>query len=110
MKALSEHAGGIRWGDSFWLASCATWPFAHLYICDDRLILTMPEGAYEFPRASVVCISRRSGWLSRALRLGSGSLQIEHAVPDYPPFVLFSTFDISSLCDRLAAAGFPVKT
>lgn len=111
MKTLSEHTGGIHWGDGpWWLSHCATWPFSHLYICDDRLIVTMPEGAYEFPRASVVRLSRRESWLSRALRLGTGALQIEHAVPEYPSFVLFSTFDIRSLCERLSAAGFPVKT
>ncbi len=110
MTALSEHTGGVRWGDSFWLASYASWPFAHLLICDDRLILTYPEGAYDFPRASVVRLSRRDGWVSRALRLGWGGLRIEHAVSDYPPFVLFSTLDIRSLCERLPAAGYPVKT
>ncbi len=81
MTALSEHTGGVRWGDSFWLASYASWPFAHLLICDDRLILTYPEGAYDFPRASVVRLSRRDGWVSRALRLGWGGLRIEHASP-----------------------------
>ena len=109
MTAISEHAGGIRWGDSFWLASYASWPFAHLLICDDHLLLTYPEGAYDFPRASVVRLSCRSGRLSRALKLGWGSLRIEHAVSDYPPYVRFWTFDISSLCDNLSAAGYSVQ-
>jgi hypothetical protein len=110
MATISEHTGGIRWGDSFWLASCATWPFAHLLVCDDRLLLTYPEGAYDFPRASVVRLSSRCGRLSRALKLSWGSMRIEHAVSAYPQYVLFLTFDINSLCDNLSAAGYPVQT
>src|SRR5436190_3468595 len=110
MRALAEHTGGVRWGDSFWLSHVASWPFSHLLVCDDRLIVTTPEGAYDFPRSSVRRLGRRQSWPWRALRLVGGSLRIEHTVSDYPSYFLFSTRDINSLCDRLASAGYSVQT
>jgi hypothetical protein len=103
MAAISEHTGGVRWGDSFWLASCATWPFAHLLICDDRLLLTYPEGAYDFPRDQITQLTTRRGLFSRGLR-------IEHRVAEYPPYITFWTFAFQTLYDALTGAGFPVKT
>jgi hypothetical protein len=110
MKVLSEHTGGAHWGDGPWTAHASTWPLAHLHICDDRLILTTTEGAFEFPRERVTRLAYKGGWLARALKLGFGALRIEHAVPDYPSFFLFKSFDISALCDALRAADFAVTT
>jgi hypothetical protein len=108
MAALNEFSGGARWGDIGWLPSYSTWPLAHLLVCDDRLLLTTPLGAYDFPRARIRCLSVRSDWLSRLMRMGV--LQIEHEIREYPSFIAFSTGDIKSLRDTLSAAGFTVET
>ena len=110
MKALSEHTGGIRWGDGPWTAQRATWPFAHLNICDDRLILTMPDGGFEFPRTTVTQLVWKGSWLGRFLKLPWGALRIEHDVPDYPAFILFYSFNITAVCDNLRGAEFLVTT
>jgi hypothetical protein len=111
MRALSEHTGGARWGGDKWTAQYASWPFAHLHVCDDRLILTTPDGAFDFPRDSVTrLVCNAGGWFSRFVNLPFGGLQIEHAVDDYPSFILFSSFDIGSVCEQLKTAGFNVST
>ena len=110
MRALAEYTGGVRWDDSFWSAHLFSGQFSHLLVCDDRLIVTTPVGAYDFPRSSVRRLVRRQSWPWRALRLPGGSLRIEHSVRDYPSYFLFSTWDINPLCDRLVSAGYSVQT
>ena len=97
-------------GGSFWTASVWSWPFAHFLVCDDRLILTTPEGTFDFPRERVVRLRYRPGWFARALKLGFGGLQIEHSVADYPPFIFFGSFNISSVCNALRDASFAIAT
>jgi hypothetical protein len=103
LKALSVHTGGMQWGSRSWFLSYATWPLADLHVCDDRLILTAPHGAYEFPRDKILRLTVRR----RILWRGVG---IEHSIPDYPPVIVFSTFDYKDMYDSLTEAGFPLKT
>ena len=107
---LSEHTGGARWGDNLWTSHASSWPFAHLVVCDDRLILNTMEGGFEFPRGRVTSLTCKSGCFSRMLNLDFGALRIEHAVPGYPSFFQFKTFNVPSLCEALRSAGFATTT
>ena len=109
MKALSELTGRARWGSDKWTAQAATWPLAHLHICDDGVILTTPDGAFEFPCGSITQLVCKDSWLSRLLNLPLGVLRIEHSVRDYPSFTLFWSFNITSVRDQLRTAGFDVS-
>ena len=109
MRALSIHTGGAWCGDGRWTSSVSTWPFAHLYVCDDRLILTTGAGAFEFPRERLIRLTRKDNWLARLLKLDFGAMRIEHAVADYPSYVLFQSFSMLSVCDALGVAGFIVN-
>jgi hypothetical protein len=93
--------GGFTVGRNFLLALNGTWPFGRLEIHHDRLILNTLFRRYTFPRDSIVSLSIFSGFFSRGIR-------VEHSVPTYPRFIVFWSFHISRLRQRLSEAGFVV--
>jgi hypothetical protein len=92
----------MQWGNWRWFLSYATWPLVDLHVCDDRLILTAPGGAYEFPRNKITQLTMRR-------RLVSRSLRIAHSIQEYPPIIIFSTYDYKEMYDSLTGAGFPLQ-
>jgi len=104
MTAASEiitETGGFRVGRNAWLAFNGSWPFGKLQIHRDRLILEALWQTYTFPRPSIVALSVYSGFFSRGLR-------IQHSIPAYPSFVVFWSYHMSRVQQRLTEAGFRV--
>ena len=95
--------GSCEVGRNSWLAREWTRPFAGLYIYRDELVLSMSFHRYSLPRTAISQIRRyRSG-----LSLG---LKIEHAVSDYPPFMVFYPSDVEEYEEALDANAFPFST
>lgn len=89
--------GGIRIGKDF----NASWPFAHLTITPQQMLLSCFNHRYSFPRESIQRLSRHHGWFSVGLR-------IEHSVPTYPGFLVFWTFKFAALKGQLQELGYAV--
>lgn len=101
-----QETGGLRWGRSFILAMNASWPLAKLEATRDAIriemsFLGMMRRRFEFARADIRALRRRSG-------LMSVGLQVEHARSDYPPFIVFWTFRYPTLKARLEQLGYAV--
>ncbi len=79
-----------------------TWPFGQLRIYDDRLILKALFRTYDFPRESVDSLSVTVGPLSVGLR-------VEHCVREYPPIIVFWSFNMAELREHLEAADYRVS-
>ncbi len=94
---------GIRFGNSYWRAANATWPFTKLTIEPDTLILsTLFFGTFHFEKAQIKRLSQYSGFIPFV----STAIRIEHAAPDYPPFMLFWTFSPESVKADLIQNGY----
>jgi hypothetical protein len=98
---IITEVGGFTVGRNFLLALNGTWPFGRLESHHDRLVLNTLFHRYTFPRDSIVSLSICSGFLSRGMR-------IEHSIPAYPRFIVFWSFHISRLRQRLSEASFAV--
>ena len=107
MEQEFTHTGGARYGRSFWFAWNFTNPFAHLRITRDALVLSVSAfGIWRrtllFPRPAI----RKLRWKRGIFSLG---LQIEHAVDEYPPFVLFWVGSRKALADGLRRFGYKIS-
>jgi hypothetical protein len=97
----SLETGGYTVGRNRWLAINGSWPFGSLQIHEDRLVLHTIFRRFIIPRDAIVGLSQ--------IRLFFfPSLRIEHTVPEYPRFVVFSSFHLSRVQQRLKTAGFSV--
>ena len=94
--------GGARVGHSYWIASNATWPFASLQATPQTLTLTVLMKQYAFERKDIRQLKRCQGVLS-------SGLQIAHLRKDYPPFIVFWTFNFEALKSELQELGFSVE-
>lgn len=98
----------MRWGETFWQAVNATWPFATLTASTDaihvslRFIGLMKED-FDFQKAEITGIRKRKGVLPF-----STGIVIEHQKPDTPRFILFWTFGYTRLKSELTRLGFTV--
>ena len=99
VREVIEETGGYRVGRSAWLAINASWPFGTLEIHRDRLVLHTMIRGYTFPHESIVRLSLFRGLFSRGLR-------IEHSIASYPQFIVFWSFRMSRVQQRLAEFGF----
>lgn len=106
MATSFTQRGGARVGSSFWASSNATWPLAEITVEADRIGLIVSylivKRRYSFAPSRVRRLSVYAGLFSRGLR-------IEHAVADYPPFVLFWTFNLPQLIAALGQHGLHVE-
>ena len=94
--------GGYIIGRSRWFGMHGTWPFGQLRIYDDRLVLKAVFRTYEFPRESIDSLAITVGPLSVGLR-------IEHSVSEYPPIIVFWSFNVAELQEHLEAADYRVS-
>ena len=96
--------GGLRWGASFWRASNATWPFATLQATAMTLDIFVGIGplgrSFAFSRLEVERVALRRGLISTGL-------EVSHGRSDYPPFILFWTFQPGRLLAELSQLGWP---
>ena len=98
--------GGARWGQSFRKAANASWPLATLritpYDLEIEIKLWPIVRRFQFTRNEVVTLKKRRG-------LVSVGVQIEHARSDYPPFILFWSFQRKRLLATAEAAGYLIS-
>jgi hypothetical protein len=97
-----SQTGGARVGRSYWIASNATWPFASLQATPQTLTLTVLMKPYTFERKDIRQLKQCRGILF-------AGLQIVHLRKDYPPFVVFWTFNFDLLKSELQKLGFSVE-
>ena len=105
MSFMYSEIGGLRWGQSFWNAANATWPFATLQIGRDgielRMILWPFSQRFTLKRHEVECLKTRRG-------LFSFGVQVEHRKREYPPFILFWSFSPKTLLSSAQGAGYRI--
>jgi len=96
-----NQVGGARVGRSPWRASNATWPFAKLRATRQSLALELPLRRFIFERGCIRQLKPFRGFFTIGL-------QILHAREDYPPFIVFWTFNFSLLRSELQKLGYGV--
>jgi hypothetical protein len=79
----------------------ATWPLAKLVAGPEELKLWVLGIKLAFPKASITRLSEHRGYMSTGLR-------VEHSNPSAPQFIVFWTFDLSTLLRELSSLGYPV--
>ena len=98
--------GGLRWGESYWSAGNVTWPFVTLRVNSERLwirvrVWKLWQKVFEFTRSEIKGIRKHRGFISVGV-------VIEHNKGEYPPFILFWTFDYPKLKVELNRLGYQV--
>jgi hypothetical protein len=93
--------GGYRIGRNSWVALNVSWPFGSIALSSGELTLDCITRCLKFPAAAVTRVSLYHGVFSVGIR-------IEHAISEYPRFVVFWMRRPEELLQRLAAAGYPV--
>lgn len=93
-----EQTGGYRAG-----LFNASWPFASLEVTPAQLTLRGFTSRYVFPHQCVTNLLVYRGLFSRGIC-------IEHTIPEYPSAIVFWSFKLSELQERLREAGFPVSS
>jgi hypothetical protein len=105
--------GGLRWGEEDGLRlklgprrySNATWPFATLHATADALRIAVGVGPlkrrFTFSRGEVDSVALKHG-------LFSVGLQVHHSKSEYPPVVLFWTFNSDGLLAALRELGYRI--
>jgi hypothetical protein len=95
--------GGSRCGWTFYNSFNATWPLASLTVEQDGLVLTTAfSDTYQFKKSEITKLS-----FFRALLFSPG-VRIEHAITDYPPYIVFWTFSPSRVKAELIKNGFTI--
>jgi len=105
-EAYSE-TGGIRYGTSFCTALNFTWPFATLTVTADQLVIRVAlvgiwSRTFTLNRAQINSIKRKRA-------LWSVGIEINHSIPEYPPFILFWTFRYRRLKHELECRGYELR-
>lgn len=93
-----EFLGGIRYGKNYLLSFGTIWPFAKLVVDTNRLSLQVwtQLRTFYFPKEQIKKLSVSSRWF--LVRM-----QIEHNIEEYPPYIVFSTFNIEAIKAALRA-------
>src|SRR3989344_5161004 len=96
--------GGIRIGDSYWISSNATWPFAKLKVNRENLIINSPFSELKFKRANVKFIEKYQGplWF-----LGKG-IKINHNKLRTSKFIIFWSYNVDNLIQKLKFLGYKI--
>ena len=107
MSKEYTETGGLRWGKNFWIASNFTWPFATLKATKDQLYIRVGvwrffQKVFKFNRLEVKDIKRQKGFF------GVGIL-IEHSKSEYPPFIMFWTFNYNKIKIELNRLGYQIS-
>ena len=96
--------GGLLWAWSFFWWSNATWPFANLQATPQTLEISVGIGpisrTFALNRSDVERISIKRGLFCKGLK-------VTHSRPDYPPLIVFWTFQPRRLLSEMAKLGYP---
>jgi hypothetical protein len=108
---MVSQRGGARIGYGFFVSWNGTWPFARLDATESGITLRFFWKQYYFDKDSVSAIREYKIPLPF-----SRGVQILHTNNDYPPFIvfwtfnpLFWTFNPKKLISQLKQLGFPVQ-
>ena len=102
MPETFTQTGGARLGQGFWFAINWTWPFSVLVVTPQALTLNVFLKQYTFPKDTLRHLMRYPGFWAMGL-------QLVHTCPDYPPFIVFWTFDFEILKSELERCGYRVE-
>jgi hypothetical protein len=110
MGANYQEVGGMRWGNSYSDAMNATWPFATLRATSESLSVTISalgllKRQFDFTKAEIKGVRKFQGFVPFL----STGIVIEHAKPEYPPFLIFWTINFRRLATELQHRGFCVR-
>ena len=99
--------GGLRWGEAFWRAANASWPFATIQISEERVRLRVKfwkvwDVTFDLEKTELHAIRIRRG-------LVNVGLLFEHHKDACPPFLLFWTFKQRTLVSELRQRGYTVQ-
>ena len=98
--------GGLRWGRGIWrYEGNVTWPFATLRLTTDHIELRTcgfaVRGKFYFEASEVKAVHTCHGLIN-------SGIQIEHAIADWPPVVIFWTLHLRRLVAAARDAGYVV--
>ena len=102
MSEYLNQRGGARIGYSYWGAMNATWPFATLKATDETITLSVSSKEYVFDRQNIQELKKYGG-------IFSTGLQILHTKEEYPPLVIFWTFNFKKLKSKFEELGIRVE-
>lgn len=96
--------GGIRCGNSYYEAFNATWPFAELLIGAEAISMRVAfYKFFVFPRNHIQSLSEYRGFFSKGVK-------IEHDLAEYPPFIVFWTFELDAVKSALDKDGYAITS
>jgi hypothetical protein len=109
MDTRYRETGGLCWGESFWNAVNATWPFATLTATHGGLHISMRfiglwNEEFDFAKSEVLGITKKKGLFPFI----STGIVLAHQKAGYPRFILFWTFEYQRLKTELTRLGFEV--
>ena len=107
MNSDYTETGGLRFGDSFWVAANATIPFAKLHVTPEHIDITLrspisSNRSFLFRKQDVLAIRKKHG-------LFSVGIEIEHQDKNKCPYILFWTFRFKKLKTSLLDMGYPFE-
>lgn len=79
----------------------ATWPFAKLFVSQEKLKLKVFSKEYEFHKNRIIGLREYNGIFSKGMI-------IEHDMREYPHHIVFSTFSFMKLKKGVEILGHPV--
>ena len=105
-----RETGGLRWGESFWNAANATWPFATLTATPVGIHISMRcvglwSEEFDFAKSELRGITKKKG----IMPFISTGIVLAHQKPGYPRFILFWTFGYQRLRTELTRLGFVLE-
>ena len=81
----------------------ATWPFAHIEITKEKIIISVFTKSYEFLIKDILQLKKHHGFISTGLK-------IEHTNKEYDKFIVFWTFNFKKLKNNLEKLNYKILT
>ena len=105
-QLIYQKFGGIRKGQSFWFAVNATWPLAKIEIFHEEIIIKyLLFKKIKFLKEEIDYIEKFQGVLGP---FGRG-IRIFHNKNSESPFIVFWSFSVKKLIDKLKEANYKIK-
>ena len=101
-KKIYEEKGGIRFGDSFWLSSNYSWPFANIEIFKDKIILSWGYSKIVYNKKDIRYIEKYRGLFSKGIR-------IKYNKKKNWKFIIFWSPSVDNLLSKLKKGGYKIK-
>ena len=106
-KPLYAERVDLRMGQSYWLGTFVSWPFAKVEIYPDRLVLSGPLLKTVLKKQEVKCIEEYGYPLPGIFFKG---LKVVHTKKDEKPYVALFSKNRETLKSEFKKAGYQLKT